>query len=206
MSDAREVLSWHAELAGEVEPHPAFTLYRDSTALLVIDLQERLASAMPPKVWAQVQKNTEILLQIAARLGIPVITSEQYPKGLGPTVEGVREQLPEGAVCFEKTDFCCGDRPELTGTLKRMGRRQIIVVGQETHICVFQTVRQLVEQGYFVHVVQDGCCSRTKQNWQAGLSLMSQLGATVTTTEVVAFDLVKSADHPDFKFVSKLVK
>lgn len=207
MPKARQIMKWHAQLeSADFEPHPAFTLYPDSTALLVIDLQERLGAAMPEKVFARTVENAVRLIEGAKRLGLPIVVSEQYPKGLGPTVPAIREALPEDTAPFDKTDFCCAHLPPFQERLEETGRRQIVVAGQETHVCVFQTVRWLTEKGYFCHVVQDACCSRTKQNYKVGLSLMDRLGATVTSTEVVLFDLVKSASHEAFRDISKLVK
>lgn len=207
MPKAKQILRWHAELEQtEIEPHPAFTIYPDSAALLVIDLQERLGAAMPEKVFERTVENAVRLIEGAKRLGLPIVVSEQYPKGLGPTDGRVLEALPEGVRPFDKTDFACGHLPPVKETLAKEARRQVIVVGQETHVCVFQTVRWLTEHGYFCHVARDGCCSRTKENWKTGLELMDRLGATVSSTEVVLFDLVKSASHEHFRAISKLVK
>jgi nicotinamidase-related amidase len=202
-----DVLEWHAELdTTDVEPHPAFTLYPGSTALLVVDMQERLGAAMPEKVWRRSVENTRILLEVSKKLEIPVVATEQYPKGLGPTVPEIAERLPEGTAPIEKLDFSCAHLEPVRRVLKEGRRRQLVVVGQETHVCVFQSVRHFVERGWFCHVVSDAVLSRTKENWQIGLSLMDGAGATITSTEVVAFDLVKSAEHPAFKDVSKLVR
>lgn len=207
MSTPRDVLKWHAELdTGEVEAHPAFTLYRESTALLVIDMQEKLGAAMPPEPWERTVRNTVVLIEVAKRLGLPILVTEQYPKGLGPTVDAVKAALPEGLVPVDKMDFSCGHLPPVRETLRRLERRQVIVCGQEAHVCVFQSTRWLVEHGWFVHVARDAVCSRRKESWRAGLDLMAGLGATLTTTETVAFDLLRTAQHPAFKEISRLVK
>ena len=132
------------------------------------------------------------------------IVTEQYPKGLGKTVSEVSNNL-EGSVTYEKTSFS-GCTSEVTSALKGLGRRRIIITGMETHVCVFQTTRDLLAQGYQVFVVGDAVCSRTKGNYLNGLSLMSSMGAVVTNTETVFFDLMKQAGTPLFKELSKLIK
>ncbi len=207
MTRARDILKWHAELAREdVEPHPAYSLYRESTALLIVDMQEKLGVAMPEKPFADAVTNTVRLIETAKAFGLPVMVTEQYPKGLGPTVPTILEALPEEASRVEKMDFSCAELEEIRGALEARHRRQVIVVGQETHVCVFQTVRDLVELGWFVHVVKDACVSRKKQNWALGLELMHGLGATVTGTETVLFDLLQTASDPHFRPLSKLVR
>lgn len=206
MANVQEVLKWHAELDGEVEPHPAFSLYRDSTALMVIDMQEKLGAAMPPDVWGRAVKNAVILIETAKRFELPIVVTEQYPKGLGPTVQPILDALPEGVRPLEKMDFSCGHLPPVREMLKEKHRRQLVVVGQETHVCVLQTVRDLVERGYFVHVARDGCTSRAKSNHETGLDLMAGVGATVSSTEVVVFDLLRTAEHEHFREISKLLR
>ena len=207
MTRAREILKWHAELAREeVEPHPAYSLYRESTALLVVDMQEKLGVAMPEKPFEAAVANTVRLVETAKAFELPVLVTEQYPKGLGPTVPAILEALPEGSNRVEKMDFSCAELEEIRGALEARHRRQVIVVGQETHVCVFQTVRDLVELGWFVHVARDACVSRRKENWNLGLDLMHGLGATITGTETILFDLLQSASDPNFRALSKLVR
>lgn len=177
-----------------------FTLTPEDSLLLVIDIQERLVAAM--KYGSQVVEKTGILLTTAKAMEIPVLVTEQYPKGLGRTVP----ELPvEDAGIFEKITFN-GCTPEVTEALKATGRKKIIVTGMETHVCVFQTVRDLLKDGYQVFVVEDGVCSRTKENFRNGLSLMAAMGAVITNTETVFFDLFKQAGTPQFKELSKLIK
>jgi nicotinamidase-related amidase len=207
MTTPRDVLEWHAELdTGEVEPHPAFSLYPGSTALLVIDLQARLGEAVDQAVWARTVKNTTVLLEAARRLGLPVIATEQDPETLGPTEEAVRAAFPEGLAPVRKMDFNCGALDAVRGPLRRDRRRQLVVAGMETHVCVFQSVRYLVERGFFVHVVADAVCSRGKENWRRGLELMAGAGATVTSTETVVYDLLQTAEHPEFEALTGLLR
>ena len=169
---------------------------------MVIDIQERLVPAM--KRGADVVEKANTLLAIANGLDVPIIVTEQYPKGLGKTVEALCILL-EGAQIIEKISFSAYTT-ELAAVLETAGRKKIIVTGMETHVCVFQTVRDLLTHGYQVFVVRDGVCSRTEENHINGLELMSGMGATVTNTESVFFDLMKTAGTPLFKKLSKLIK
>ncbi len=177
-----------------------FTLTREDAVLMIIDIQERLVPAMNYR--DQVIRNTNILITTATKLAIPVIVTEQNPKGLGKTVP----ELNTGtAMVFEKIIFC-GCTTEVLSTLNRLAGRKIIVVGMETHVCILQTVRSLLEHGYQVFVVGNAVCSRTKENYKNGLSQMMQMGSVVTNTETVFFDLLKQANTPEFRELLPLVK
>lgn len=179
-----------------------FVLMSEDAVLMVIDIQERLVPAM--KYGEKVSQNTNTLISIVNKLGVPIIVTEQYPKGLGKTVSDLSIHLEE-SLTFEKTTFS-GCTCDVTTSLKALGRKKIIITGMETHVCVFQTVRELLAQGYQVFVVGDAVCSRTKENHLNGLALMSLMGAVVTNTETVFFDLMKQAGTPLFKELSKLIK
>ena len=181
---------------------------RNDTALVVVDVQERLAPAMPQGVMQQALKQTLTLVEMAAVLKLPVAVSEQYPKGLGRTLPVLKEALGKvmpPARYLEKIDFSCGQSPLFEQFLGG-GRKTFIVCGMETHICVYQTVRSLTSRGYTVHVPVDACVSRRKLDWQIGSSLMGRLGAVMTTTETVLFDLIKRAQGDEFRALSRLVK
>ena len=189
-------------------------------ALFVVDIQERLIPAMPEAVAAQIVRNTQVLIEAAARLGAPVVVSQQYPKGLGATVAAIETTLagarfpPAGPAVlhrFDKTEFSGAGTPEfasLVGTSvgKRLERDQWIVTGMEAHVCVFQTARDLVSRGYQVHVPVDAICSRTKSNWRIGVGLIERAGGIPTSTEVCVFDLLGRAGTDDFKALSMLIK
>ena len=179
-----------------------YTLVREESVLLVIDIQEKLIPAM--KYGEQVIRNTNTLISIAKKLGIPIIVTEQYTKGLGKTVPELSSNLA-GELTFEKVAFS-GCTHEVKASLEGLGRKKIIIAGMETHVCVFQTVRDLLSSGYEVFVVGDAVCSRTKENYLNGLSLMSSMGAIITNTESVFFDLIKEAGTPLFRELSKLIK
>ena len=184
------------------------TVKPPGTALLITDVQERLAAAMPDAVRAQLERNLAVLIAAAGRFELPIIVSVQYPRGLGRTVPAVQAALDEVRdVCFfEKVDFAATASPAWPVAV---GDRQIdrwLVTGMETHICVFQTVRALRDEGNAVHVVADACASRTRTNVQNGLALAAAAGAVVTNTETVVFDLLGRAGTDDFRLLSKLIK
>jgi nicotinamidase-related amidase len=182
-------------------------LFPQSTVLLVVDVQERLASAMPAARMDALLSNAGILLDAAARLGVRTLASEQYPKGLGPTVAPLGDRLrAAGVTPFAKVEFDAASDPAVARALAAAAPRAVVVVGMEAHVCVFQTARELVRRGYTVHVVADAVASRREENREAGLSLCARAGALVTVTEAVVFDLVKQAGTDDFKAISKLVK
>jgi nicotinamidase-related amidase len=182
-------------------------LLPSNTALLVVDVQDKLAAAMPADALAELEKNAAILLEAANVLGVPVLVSEQYPKGLGSTLPSIAAKLAtRGVVPMAKMSFdACSDLP-ISRALTLTGVRNVVIVGMETHVCVFQTARELVKRGYATYVVADAVTSRTDENRRRGLSLCEHAGAIVTTTETVAFDLVEHAGTPEFKAVSKLVR
>jgi nicotinamidase-related amidase len=152
-------------------------------------------------------KNTGILLETAKALGMKVLASEQYPKGLGPTVPALAERLRDlGVSPHAKTTFdACSDLP-IARALSDLDAKAVVVTGMEAHVCVFQTARELVKRGYATHVVADAVTSRREENRVLGLSLCERAGAVITPTETVAFDLLGEAGTDAFKLVSKLVR
>ena len=174
--------------------------------LLIIDIQDRLASAMPADVLENVIKNNNILLKAANELDIPVIYSEQYPKGLGNTVTAITEQLPENCSCVTKTSFACSDAEGFNKLVAKQKRQQIIITGIESHICVLQSAIQLQRQGYIVHVVEDAICSRKKLNHKNALARLRQNDIIINNVESVLFEWLRDATHPKFKTLSKLIK
>lgn len=175
-----------------------------TTVLLVVDVQEKLAAAMPADALERVLKNTGILIDAAKILGIPVVTSEQYPKGLGPTVAALREKLPY-APHPKMTFDACSDLA-IARRLADLAPRSVLVAGMEAHVCVFQTARELVRRGFDTHVVSDAVCSRKDRNRKIGLSLCDRAGAVITGTETALFDLLGVAGTEPFKAISKLIR
>jgi nicotinamidase-related amidase len=182
-------------------------LIPNSTLLLLVDIQERLASAMPTDAMARLLKNVAILLDTAHALKVPIVVSEQYPKGLGPTVLPLLTRLGElGVVPVDKSSFDAASEPRIAGLIAHVRPRAVVLVGMEAHVCVFQTARELVRRGYAAYVVADAVTSRTEENRLAGLALCEKAGAILTVTEAVAFDLVERAGTDVFRLVSKLVR
>ena len=175
-----------------------------STVLLVVDVQTKLADAMPKDAMDRLVKNASILLDAARLLGVRVVATEQYPKGLGRTVGPVAERL--GVVPFEKLDFSALDDSPAAGAIAAAKSSAVVVLGMETHVCVFQTVRDLVLEGHETYVVSDAVASRTEENRQTGLELCVRAGAVRTVTEAVVFDWQRRAEGDAFKAISKLVR
>lgn len=182
-----------------------FILEPAKTVLVVIDVQERLCAAMDQEVLRRLTRNIGILLESAKELGIPAIVTEQYVKGLGPTLSELREKATTASYHEKLTFSCCGDEL-FTNQLKQSGRTHIIVAGMETHVCVLQTVLDLLADGYDVHVVKDAVMSRSSDNKQTAMEAMTLAGAVPTCTETVVFQLLKIAGTESFKKLSKLVK
>jgi len=179
-------------------------LDRADALLMVIDVQEKLSAAMPKAALAELERNAAVLIRAARRLEIPVIATEQYPKGLGPTVASLRELLPQEPM--SKMEFSCGASKPIARHVLGSGRKQVVVVGMEAHVCVFQTVRDLIDGGFSVFVAQDAVISRSEANRGVGLRLCEKAGATLTSTETVLFDLLGVAGTPEFKELTALIK
>ncbi|MBI3593247.1 MAG: hydrolase [Nitrospirae bacterium] len=180
-----------------------FFLYKDNAALVIIDIQDRLAAAM--KVRDKVIKNCLHLIELSKLLNIPIVLTEQYPKGLGRTVAEIKEQLPVYQP-IEKLTFSCCEEPNFLNEIKKLNKKTIILTGMETHICILQTCIGLLKEGFNVHLVRDGVCSRTKENWKTGTGFMRDAGAVITCTETVLFQLLKVAGTEEFKTISKRIK
>ena len=179
-----------------------YTLNKDNTILLIIDIQERLAPAMENK--EGIISNTNILIETAKQMSMPIIVTEQYPKGIGHTVTEVKDNLVNEKL-FEKISFSAYI-DDIKDTIKQTGRKKVVITGIETHICVFQTARDLISDGYEVFVSSDAVSSRVKENYINGLELIKEMGAVITNTESIVFDLLKKAGTPEFKVLSKLIK
>lgn len=180
-----------------------FILNKEDTILMVIDIQEKLGTVM--KDLDRVVKNTNILITACKEMNMPAIVTEQYPKGIGPTVSEIKENLREDMTIFEKNSFsACTD--EVKEYLEKTGKKKVIITGMETHICVFQTTRALLNDGYQVFIARDAVVSRTDENYLNGLDMMKDAGAVISNTETIIFDLLKVSGTPEFKVLSKLIK
>jgi nicotinamidase-related amidase len=173
--------------------------------LMVIDIQERLLAAMPEDVRQKVLRNAGILVKAAREFGYPIILLEQYPQGLRHTATEIKDLIPEISP-IEKVAFNCCDVPAFTDTLERLGRRDVILCGMESHICILQTSFGLMEIGKRVFVSADAVCSRVKLNWDLSLEVMRQAGVMVGSTEMLLFMLNNTARTEDFTKLSRMVK
>lgn len=179
---------------------------RDS-AILVVDVQDRLLPAMPEPRRADLLRAATLLLSAAAELSIRVACTEQYPQGLGPTTRPVLDLLgPLGVRPISKVCFSALDQPEAKAALLEPAPADVVVVGMEAHVCVYQTVRDLRAAGLRVHVPIDGVCSRRDDHRDAALGLLRGEGALVTTTETLVFDWLRQAGGDAFKRLSKLIR
>jgi nicotinamidase-related amidase len=174
-----------------------------SAALLIVDIQARLAAAVQDA--EQVIARTRILMQAAGRLGVPILVSEQYPKGLGPTDDRLGP-LPRQAAVIAKTSFSCAREPQLRATLDRLGRSQIVLCGMETHVCVLQTALDLRESGQDVFVVADAVGSRSEASRRLGLERLRDHGVDVVDSEMVLFEWLERAGTDAFRELSALIK
>jgi isochorismate hydrolase len=180
-----------------------FFLNRDESSLLIIDIQEKLAAVM--KMKDAVVGNCLHLIELSKMLSIPVVVTEQYPKGLGRTVEQLRSAMPRYKP-VEKLTFSCCEEPAFMKEVKDLERKTIILTGMETHICVLQTCMGLLHNGFDVHLVKDAVCSRTKENWRTGIEFMRDTGAVITSTETVLFQLLNRAGTEEFRTISKRIR
>lgn len=177
---------------------------RENALLVVVDVQEALVRAMDQGVAQKVIRNITTLLTFAGQMKIPVAATEQYPRGLGKTVQEIQKHL-DPVEPMEKVSFsCCTEA--FNAHLGTLGRTQILLTGMETHVCVLQTAADLVVRGFEVHVVADAVCSRKKPDWKIGLRWMETRGVTVTTTEIVTFQFLREAGTEEFRQLSKLFR
>jgi nicotinamidase-related amidase len=178
-------------------------IHADRSALLVVDIQAKLAPAMydPERLVG----NVGTLLEAARRIAIPIMISEQYPKGLGRTLEPILAAAPEAAV-VEKVEFSAAANPDFLARFRGLDRPQAVVCGMEAHVCVLQTALDLLENGVEVAVVRDACASRRPESAEAAWRRLEAEGATVATTEMVVFEWLARSDSPVFRDVSKLIK
>jgi len=174
-------------------------LDRERAALVVVDVQEAFRKALPD--FDEVARGVGIMVEGTAALGIPIVVTEQYPQGLGATVPEVAGHLPAGVEPVEKVRFSAAEA-EGFGLA---GRDQAIVCGIEAHVCVNQTVLDLLGEGVEAHVVSDATGSRTDANRELGLHQMERAGATLTSVEMALFELLRGSDAPEFKRVQALV-
>lgn len=181
-----------------------FLLEREKSILSVVDIQEKLMVVMEEK--DRVVSNARKLILAARRLDVPIVVTEQYPKGLGRTVPEVVEALGHGYRPIEKVSFDCAGEPAYVRRLKEIGKRQVLLCGVETHVCVLQTCMMLLESDFFVHVAADAVCSRNPEHKAIALEQMGRAGAVVTCVEATVFQWLGKAGTSEFKDMLRILK
>jgi nicotinamidase-related amidase len=174
----------------------------EATQVLLVDVQERLLPAMANP--GEVAANAALVLHAAQAMGVPVTVSEQYPKGLGPTVPALRQAA--GGEPMEKIEFSCLKNPAIAERLRGLGRRQLVIAGVEAHVCVLQSAIDARGEGFEVFVVADATGSRRPESRERALARMAAAGAEVVTAEMAVFEWLERADAPRFRELSKLVR
>lgn len=184
-----------------MEP-PLMLIRADDSALVVIDMQERLVPAMQAP--ARTIRNARTLLRAANAVGVPVLMTEQYPEGLGRTVPEIAALATTPPL--RKMHFSCMEDPDFAAAFRALGRRQAVLAGMEAHICVVQTAASLLEAGIQVFVVSDASASRTLDSERACIDRLSAGGAGIVTTEMVVFEWLGRAGTPAFKELLPLIR
>jgi len=180
------------------------TLDAGHTALVIIDMQEAFRASISD--FAEIAVRIALMAHAAQLLGVPVIVTEQYPKGLGHTAGEIRSVLPESLEPIEKTAFSSCGAQEFVAQLERHGAHQVLICGIEAHVCVNQTTHDLLARGLQVHLLTECITARTAHNRQTGLAKMRQSGALPSSIETALFELMRDAAHKQFKAVQRLIK
>lgn len=175
----------------------------NDTMLILVDAQGKLFNAMSNK--EDLQKNLQRLAEGLKVLDVPVVVSEQNPKGLGPTLEELTALLASYEP-LEKKCFSCCQAPHIMAAVKEARRPNILLAGIEMHVCVYMTCAELLEAGYHVEIVADAVSSRSEYNKRVGLKKCMQLGAAITCVETALFELLRTAEHEHFKAISKIIR
>ena len=178
-------------------------LVRNNCVLVVVDVQGKLFEAMYER--DLLLQNLVRIIQGAKALGLPVIWQEQVPEKMGITVQAVRDLLTDITPIPKSSFSCCGE-PAFVKALSKTGRKQVIIAGIETHVCIYQTARDLIKAGYQVEVVADAVSSRTLSNKTVGIDKIKAVGGSVTSVEAALFEMMKGADDPAFREMLKIVR
>lgn len=176
----------------------------DSCQLVVIDMQAKLSTAMPAEAMAAVVKQTQIMLQAAQLLSMPILLTEQYPQGLGHTLPELTAPISPLTV-IEKTAFSACAEPKFNAKLSR-DKSQVVLLGMEAHICVLQTALDLLANHKQVFVLEDAIISRNPANKANAIARMRDAGCVITNTESVLFECIGNAQHEAFKTIAKLIR
>ncbi len=175
----------------------------DNCSLVVVDVQGKLARLMHGR--EGLFRNIQILIKAAKVLDTPILWAQQCPDALGPTVPEIAELLADNEPIDKASFSCCGEE-QFNNRLKELNRNQILLCGIETHVCIYQTAVDLIRKGFHVDVIVDAVSSRTLENKQIAIDRMAAEGMNLSSTEMALFELLKTAEHPQFKQIAKLFK
>ncbi|QYO65347.1 hydrolase [Leptolyngbya sp. 7M] len=176
----------------------------DRCSLVVVDVQEAFRSAIPE--FASIVSRISIAIRGFTLLGLPMIVTEQYPEGLGRTIEELQLALPDKYHLIEKSTFSAWGEQRFRSVLSSLARKQVVVCGIETHVCIVQTVQDLLAEGFEVHLLTDCVASRYRHDRKAGIQRMVEKGITSSSMEMALFELMGDSRHPRFKDVQALIK
>jgi nicotinamidase-related amidase len=182
-----------------------FFIDKNNSALLVIDIQEKLFDTMDEKIRLSMVKNSSILIETCSVFSMPVIVTEQYRKGLGSTISAIHDKTGYAPI-FDKTTFDCMKNDNIYDAVKGLHKKTIILCGIESHICVFQTALTLLNMGYKVVVASDAVMSRRKADWSFAMKALADAGALVYPTESISFMIIEDAATPEFKKLAPLFR
>ena len=174
-----------------------------NSCLVVVDVQGKLAQLMHGK--EALFKNIQIIVQAAKILDIPILWCQQCPDALGPTIPEIAELLDNNEPVNKAAFSCCGEE-QFNAGLKALARKQVLLCGIETHVCIYQTAVDLLRQDFHVEVIADAVSSRALENKQIAINRMASEGAKITCTEMILFELLKTAEHPQFRQIAKMIK
>jgi len=175
----------------------------EKSCLAVVDVQGKLAQLMHAK--EDLFKNIQILIKAAKILNIPIIWCQQCPEALGATVPSISELLSDNEPIDKASFSCCGEK-RFNSKLKGLSRQQILLCGIEAHVCIYQTAVDLLRKGFLVEVIADAVSSKTPENKQLAITRMQAEGVSVSSVEMALFELLRTAEHPQFKRIAKLIK
>lgn len=182
----------------------SFCPCKDQSALIIVDFQDAILNTFAPEIISQLKKQATLAIRMARNLSIPIVVMEQYPQGLGPTNEEIRNVLDDDYQPFAKKIFSgwevIGER------IASLGKNHLLIIGIEAHICVLQTAIDLLDQGYSVFVLNDAVGSRYGFDWRTGCSLIERAGGIITSVQTVLFHYMEKAEGPDFKAMLPYLK
>jgi len=181
-----------------------FLIKPEDALVVIIDVQEKLVKVMEEKIFKKTLRNIVMLIELCKLCQIPVVFTEQYPKGLGQTLNEITSMVNGKAI--EKISFSSVGEEKFITKIKELDRKKIILTGMETHVCVWQTALDLLLRDYHIFVPDDAVCSRRKEEWKTGLELIKNAGGVITCTETLIFQILKKAGTDEFKKMLELVK